>query len=270
MEFKKVSRGTVSISLVLVIIAVALISFVLYSYLFIPPAQKTARNQPWELVSETDLNNKFKAAVADAKDANVNEIDKNLTVITPENKNLVRDDQGRILVLAFTSYGGYDDKVNTELPLSKEIWITVTPEMETFCRAENLDSANMAIRIEQLLGLPAGQSANKRFVAMWVSPDDLYRPCPDPEINDSECELDYPKSPYTALSPDYLSWFEHQKSISYLDDGYPWTRLGYTYDWGKTSEIGLSEFIVKPGARIKVEGVWPTEKYLLEKCGVPN
>jgi len=40
-------------------------------------------------------------------------------------------------------------------------------------------------------------------VKMWVSPDDLFRPCPDPEINDSECEITYPESAYSAVSEDY-------------------------------------------------------------------
>lgn len=266
-------RSNVLVIIILVIVLAVLTGILMYIRSASLAPQKTGGNQSVGnqqslLVPEADWNTKFKAAVADAKDAKPDEIDKNLMAITPENNKLVRDGAGRILVMAFTSYSGYDDKVNSELPLSKEIWITTVPELENFCQQTNLGSMDTAVRIEQLLGLPAGQSTNKRFVALWVSPDDLYRPCADPEINDSQCELDYPKSPYTTISADYRTWFEHQKSISYLDDGFPWTRLGYTYDWGGADDIGLSEFIVKPGATVKVDGIWPTDKYILEKCGV--
>jgi len=44
--------------------------------------------------------------------------------------------------------------------------------------------------------------------------------------------------------------------------GYPWTRLGYTYDWGNPdSEVGLSEFVITAGATIKIENVYETAAY---------
>ena len=33
-----------------------------------------------------------------------------------------------------------------------------------------------------------------------------------------------------------------------------WTQLGYTYDWGNPyNEIGVSEFVVKPGTTIRID-----------------
>ena len=38
---------------------------------------------------------------------------------------------------------------------------------------------------------------------------------------------------------------------------FPWTRLGYTYDWGNsTSEIGLSEFVIKNNSQVTVFKVY--------------
>lgn len=43
---------------------------------------------------------------------------------------------------------------------------------------------------------------------------------------------------------------------------YPWTRLGYTYDWGNAkSRVGLSEFVIRKGARLTVHSVSTTEGY---------
>ena len=46
--------------------------------------------------------------------------------------------------------------------------------------------------------------------------------------------------------PDYPSFFASLYVDSYSTDGAPWTRLGYTYDWGGRSEVGLSEFMLAP------------------------
>ena len=47
------------------------------------------------------------------------------------------------------------------------------------------------------------------------------------------------------------------------DHPYPWTGLGYTYDWGNPdSEIGLSEFVILGGSTVGVDAVIPTEEYL--------
>ena len=57
----------------------------------------------------------------------------------------------------------------------------------------------------------------------------------------------------------YWSWFEHQALVSYsLRPGCPWTRLGYTYDWGNAqhddslSKYGLSEFLIPLGTAVDV------------------
>lgn len=38
------------------------------------------------------------------------------------------------------------------------------------------------MRLKQLLGLPP-TATNSYFVKFWVRPNDLFRPCPDKEIN---------------------------------------------------------------------------------------
>jgi len=44
---------------------------------------------------------------------------------------------------------------------------------------------------------------------------------------------------------------------------YPWTRLGYTYDWGDSAtHVGLSEFILEQNATAVVESVTSTVDYL--------
>jgi len=91
-----------------------------------------------------------------------------------------------------------------------------------------------------------------------VDPQDLFRPSPDPEITDREAESGFPHSTlFVTVSEDYVRWFTDLTAASYGDNGYPWTRLGYTYDWGNPkSEAGLSEFVIRPGATIEIKAVY--------------
>jgi hypothetical protein len=62
----------------------------------------------------------------------------------------------------------------------------------------------------------------------------------------------------------FKNWFDKTNSTAYSKDGgRPWTRLGYTYDWGNpSSKYGLSEFIVKEGAPIEVKFTRKTKAFL--------
>ena len=98
---------------------------------------------------------------------------------------------------------------------------------------------------------------------MWVKPGDLFRPSADPEISDCEAETEFRRqNRYVTVSDDYVKWFNELKMRSYSADGYPWTRLGYTYDWGdRHCHIGLSEFVIMPGATVEINAISPTMDY---------
>jgi hypothetical protein len=68
-------------------------------------------------------------------------------------------------------------------------WVPVVPELRNFFGR----ITPQPLRIAQLLGLPPGDADRKAYMLeMYVAPQDLFRPCPDPEITDSQCELDFP------------------------------------------------------------------------------
>ena len=64
-------------------------------------------------------------------------------------------------------------------------------------------------------------------------------------------------------SAEYVQWYNGNILSSYFSEKkYPWTRLGYTYDWGNPlSEIGLSEYVIKKDAEVIVERIASTEDY---------
>jgi hypothetical protein len=217
--------------------------------------------------SPEELQQLFQAAVQDAERAEPEEISQDLVAITNYNDKLVWQGEGadrRVLVVAWTSWMGYLDYVGQSMDLSRDVWVTVAPQVQDFCRADGLTGNDQTLRMQELLGLPP-DDVDRIFVEFWARPADLFRPSPDPEITDREAELGFPRSAgYVSIDPAYVSWYKDLMGVSYGPDGYPWTRLGYTYDWGNPqSEVGLSEFVIGQGASVEVHAAYTTENY----CG---
>jgi hypothetical protein len=64
------------------------------------------------------------------------------------------------------------------------------------------------------------------------------------------------------VAPEHTEWLEAQFASSHQPGGYPFTGLGYTYDWGRPEQpVGFSEFVVPEGATIRVEDQSPTAAY---------
>jgi hypothetical protein len=141
------------------------------------------------------------------------------------------------------------------------IWITTVPELAERMKNERYESTDD--RLKQLLGLPPN-SVYSYFVEFWVKPEDLFRPCPDKEITDQNCSLCFPQNTDST----HISWINSNRIDRYyqcdLYSKYPWTQLGYTYDWNpeNKSHVGLSEFVIGTNKKIVVKAIYTTEEYL--------
>jgi hypothetical protein len=229
------------------------------------PSCSTMKASP----SKAELLQAYSNAVKDAEIAEPEEISKNLTAIVAYNRNLQwRGPAGKshVLVAIWTDFSGYLEKEGQEylLPEDRYLWVTAVPELRNFCRAQRLTPARLILRLKQLLGLPL-ESRKIWFVELWVNPENLFRPSPDPEITDHESELEFPESiKFFTVSAEHVLWFNDLKKRSYTTGGYPWTRLGYTYDWGNSeSEVGLSEFVIHRGTQVIIKGIYSLDEY----CG---
>ena len=259
---------------------------ILCIYLFSSfPAYSKQNNTPESRLANSKCDQKYPESIypeakaycdglADTKKTESKEIWRNLTAIVEHNKKLIwedRDINSRVLVLTWNSWNGYEENLGKSMSLERDVWVTAVPDLKEFCtQYSNTKNTNnkvtLSYRINQLLGLtPEKPEKNQRrkLVEIWVEPKYLFRPTPDPEITDREAELDFPRSNlFVSVSNKYRYWFFHQ----WMTNNYPWTRLGYTYDWGKNSDwetidanrptnVGLSEFIIRKGSSIKVHSV---------------
>jgi LysM domain-containing protein len=149
---------------------------------------------------------------------------------------------------------------------TSDIWVTIVPNVRTFCRVVQ-DRNNLTLRLEQRLGLPP-RNGKAEFVELVISDPDknLFRPCPDFNIHRNGCTVGFSggyQPDVDHLTPRQV-WFLSQYYQSYAlarPQQYPWTALGYTYDWGSEDHVGESEFVIPKGSPIKVKAIAKTEDY---------
>lgn len=194
-------------------------------------------------------------------------VSEQLVPITKDNRNLIWktiDGEDYLLVVSWKQnvsfYRQYLDSAfyNTG---KYPIWATTAPELKQRVLKEH--PMNISRRLVQLLGLPPNATYSY-FVEFWVRPSDLFRPCPDKEITDRKCETCFPNQTDSA----HIAWINENRVSRYyqcdLYSQYPWTQLGYTYDWSPENKthVGLSEFVIGPSKKIVVKAIYKTEEYL--------
>lgn len=243
----------------------------------------------------------YNAALAAAKYPDSSEISTDLQPILagtdgrPDSAGLKWRD-GRVLMVTWTQAKHYAGPVyysGYEFPLYGDTWFTLFPAVKDFCTAYR--GRNLGLRLRQRIGLPP-EDPKDAFLEVWVRPEDLFRPCPDPEISDSQCQVRIPLVEHQPPPPDgrlppwycptsgeeprqvegafrtvhqaHLNWMCQNWVGSYTNadpaKNYPWTALGYTYDWGRPKNPqGLSEFVSLKGAPVIFERLVLTDAY----CG---
>jgi len=207
------------------------------------------------------LDERYVSAVEDAMIAKQSEVYSGLTAILMNNSDLVWRGEGEnatVLMVTWTKYASSYPVGENVTTTWGDTWVTAAPEMQAFFQSSVADDVNVSLRAAQLLGLPPNAS-NSVFVEFWVNPDDLFRPAADCEIGDTVAQLSFPDN----ATAEYKAWFDSNIIYSYYPMQYPWTRLGYTYDWGSSgSHVGLSEFVLAQNSTVTVKSVTPTVEYL--------
>ncbi len=180
-----------------------------------------------------------------------------------------------IHAVTYTTYPDWAaGSVGGTVKLQRETWITVEPEVRDLCRSFPRDAA--VPRLNQLLGLkPATEAdiAKRRFVRIRIDGPQktgptaagVFRPCADPDPTTLSC------GNVVKGSPEYVAWFAnwmvgaHQVSPDMAKSGYPWTRLGYTYNWDPAAPDirGAQEYVVAKDTEVTVVGVVDPAEY----CG---
>ncbi len=207
------------------------------------------------------MQQRYVAAIDNAMIGKLGSASSGLNPVTRDNPRIIWRGEGEnatVLVTIFTRFSSsypVGHNVTTSWDFT---WVTLAPDIKGFFATHSTVSVNNTVRLAQLLGLSA-DTKNTYIVEAWANPKALFRPAGDPEINDTTASI--------TLSPTanatYRAWFNGNIVAAYYPKTFPWTRLGYTYDWGNGgTTVGLSEYVLWKNASILVKSVSTVDQYL--------
>lgn len=172
-----------------------------------------------------------------------------LVALTAEDELVTWDSEGRVLLL---SYHAYPDSYPAGEEVTLEwgsVWSFTDKELEGIYESEKDTVEDWSLRLEQLIGLQE-DSGYTVITGMWVELDDIIRPAYQSDATDSTMTNVFSDD----VDEEYKAWFDANILDSYYYGAYPWTRLGYTYDWADNgTEYGVTEFLISQGSVIEVE-----------------
>ena len=156
----------------------------------------------------------------------------------------------------------------------QDIWVTAEPQLQEFCRKFSADHDNdpdqLTLRLEQRLGLPPGNGKTTflRIRLPHPAAAGIFRPCANPSPAVANCPATPPDE---KANPAHATWIYRQYYFAFSAPQpslYPWTALGYTFDWapaepgaGEFHRVGESEFVIPQGAPIQVIDAVATADY---------
>jgi len=142
------------------------------------------------------------------------------------------------------------------------LFLTTQYDLEQFCIKNNLSElsgSDRRSRLMQVLGLPPG-STNDLFIECWVNEKDLFRPAIDSSGN---CSLLLAKLSASYLE-EFIKWSKGSYSNDYILYRFPFTGLGYTWDYSPLSKdhFGLTEFVLREHRKVFVRNIISTNAFI--------
>lgn len=227
-------------------------------------------------------------AISDSSVSQPSEVATDLVVADPSDRRTqwtTIDGEQYMLVFRLGFRPASDASPGEAFQVSSYLFVTVPEEVREECkrsRCARMNASQLDRRLKQLIGLPP--DADYRIVTqMWVRPADLFRPCTQvdpmvptcPQLMTNAIHAGVDRSPF-LLDQAMYSWRlpnrRTTEKVSCAKDfqnqtrgncfGFPWTRLGYTFDWRpSTDERGVTEFVVAPGSTVIMESSGKQREY---------
>lgn len=197
----------------------------------------------------------YRNAVTDAAFADEDEILPLVSLVESDPMTTWQD--GRVLLLTWHNYpDSYPEGENVTIQWGP-VWTFTDKEVASYSD-ELRKAADPEMRLKQLIAF-APDSEHSTVTGFWVDPKNVKRPAYRTDPTTGNMTTDFGES----VDEEYKEWFDENILWSYYYGGYPWTRLGYTYDWADNgTEYGMTEFTVESGAEVKVEFTETTEEFL--------
>ena len=223
----------------------------------------------------------YAAAIADSAVSRPGEVVNDLVVASPQDPRTqwtTIDGEPHMLVARLGFRAISSVAAGEPFTTTSHVFTFVPQELKERCAELNcaqLSDRKLDFTLKQLIGLPpdADYTVMSR---VWVKPADLFRPCTQVDPLMPTCPQQVANTIHAGVDRSTFlfeqgmySWRVQRTGseapISCAKDftntaggnclGFPWTRLGYTYNWspGARSERGLTEFVIAPGSQVVLE-----------------
>lgn len=210
-----------------------------------------------EELSKKDAGALFEQAVEDSVFADQDEI-MDLVSLTHEDAMVTWDDQDRVLLVTWHNYPDSYPEGETVTLEWGDVWTFTDKEIASRYEKELAYGDEPEMALKHLIGFPP-ESEHSTVTGFWVNPEDVVRPACQPDPTDGSMTTSLEE----GADEDFKEWFDNNILSSYFYGNYPWTRLGYTYNWGgHGTEYGLTELLVKQGSQVEVDFTETTEEFL--------
>lgn len=190
--------------------------------------------------TENSLEQLWNNAIQDAAYSNDNEI-MPLVTLTAEDKNVQWNKEKNAVLLGTYQKFSFSGNENKPFPAwKKPIWAVSVLELKKWYEKNKSSTDNWQLRLAQVFGLPA-DAGYEHFCLFWVKPEFVIRPA---YVTDVTQQMK--NGMHHIQDAEYKKWFEENYMYSNVIGHFPWTRLGYSYDWGNPEqEYGLTEFLIQ-------------------------
>lgn len=190
------------------------------------------------------------------------------TNLLPENENLYtfesQNDTVSVLVGVLLRNGDYSKfyKNKETETLNKKLWMFIPNEVNDTFNKKDLEKNSK--RLQQFLGLDTIERRDT-IVVLRIKLGNLYRPA---YVIDPCQKVSEPTRIMTFSDKEFKDWFYD----NLLTNTYPWTRMGYTYDWGENNEkhIGATEFVCKKNSEVNIIGFCTVGSFLIQQGNIQD
>lgn len=202
----------------------------------------------------------YEEAVVDALQAEQDEIHDLVCLVKEDGRVTYDEENDRVQLVFWTDQAAEEFKKDDQLTLEEYTWAYADLELASWGAAnKDVLKNSKDVRIRQMLGLPENAKGST-FVLVSVTPERVLRAAYQPDAQLKKMSLAFEET----VDQDFISWFNGQVTANYFENPRPWTRLGYTYDWGKTGDdhYGVTEFVIPAGTKVTVKDTFTNDEMI--------